>query len=170
MGSPSEIERKKQDDKRCGSCGAWPGELCRNQNMGRECNSAYFETIAHRDGPHISLTARTSPVLGQVKDNPYAAVADYFPAPVLTGSHSDYYRVSIVNPTTPGTEPYIAECNDIIEALDMNFAEANVFKAIWRMAANHTGRGKPGTTRKYDAEKVVFFGGRLLAQEEDFNE
>ncbi|MCP4790159.1 MAG: hypothetical protein GY881_07995 [Gammaproteobacteria bacterium] len=66
-------------------------------------------------------------------------------------------------PTTPGTEPYIAECNDIIEALNMNFAEGNIFKAIWRMCAARLGKTKKGyTDGRYDAEKVLFFAERLL--------
>lgn len=81
----------------------------------------------------------------------------------LTGGSSDYYKVRIERPTSGG-EPYVAECNDIIEALAMNFAEGNAFKAIWRMAAARQGNGKPGNTALYDAEKVVFFGQRLVEQ------
>lgn len=80
----------------------------------------------------------------------------------LTGGSSDYYKVRVTHPTT-GTEPYLAECNDIIEALHMTFAEGNAFKAIWRSASARLGNGKPGTTAHYDAEKVVFFGRRMLA-------
>ncbi len=70
------------------------------------------------------------------------------------------------NPTTPGVLPYIAECNDIIEALGMNYAEGNAFKAIWRSAAHRTlGKRKAGAKDDglYDAEKVAFFGQRLVA-------
>lgn len=84
-----------------------------------------------------------------------------------TGGSSDYYQVEITNPTTEGRESYIAECNDIIEALGMNFAEGNIFKAIWRRAAHRTlGKKKAGSKEDglYDAEKVVFFGERLVAQ------
>jgi hypothetical protein len=79
----------------------------------------------------------------------------------LTGGSSDYYKARIHSPTTAPL-PYIAECNDVIEALQMNFAEGNAFKAIWRKAAARLGNGKPGTTDRYDAEKIVFFGLRLL--------
>jgi hypothetical protein len=85
--------------------------------------------------------------------------------PKLTGGSSDYYTVSIKNPTTPGKAPYEAECNDIIEALNMSFAEGNVFKAQWRKAALKMGQGKHGTTALYDAEKIVFFGNRQVVQE-----
>jgi len=59
--------------------------------------------------------------------------------------------------------PYSAECNDIIEALGMNYAEGNVFKAVWRMCAARQGKSKAGyTDGLYDAEKVIFFGQRLV--------
>ncbi len=80
----------------------------------------------------------------------------------LTGGSSDYYKVLISNPTSGGPG-YAAECNDIIEALDMTFAEGNIMKALWRRAAERSGNGKPGTTSVYDAEKIVFFAQRLLA-------
>ena len=85
------------------------------------------------------------------------------PNKALTGLSTDYYKVSINNPTTPLVEPYSAECNDVIEALDMTYAEANVFKAIWRKSAQRTlGLSKEGNTQVYDAEKCVFFSSRIL--------
>ena len=85
------------------------------------------------------------------------------PNKALTGLSTDYYKVSINNPTTPLVEPYSAECNDVIEALGMTYAEANVFKAIWRKSAQRTlGLSKEGNTQVYDAEKCVFFSSRIL--------
>lgn len=87
--------------------------------------------------------------------------------PEYTGGSVDYYKVPIVNPTTPYALGYIAECNDIIEALGMNYAEGNAFKAIWRRAAQRTlGKRKAGAKDDglYDAEKVEFFGKRLVVQ------
>lgn len=84
-----------------------------------------------------------------------------------TGKSADYYQVPIESTTTPGRCAYIAECNDIIEALGMNFAEGNAFKAIWRRAAQRTlGLRKAGAKDDglYDAEKVAFFGERLVEQ------
>lgn len=85
-----------------------------------------------------------------------------------TGGSVSYYSVKVTNPTTPGKAPYEAECNDIIEALGMNYAEGNAFKALWRRCAARTlGKSKAGyRDGKYDAEKVEFFGRRLVAQEE----
>ena len=82
-----------------------------------------------------------------------------------TGGSVSYYKVAIASPTSGGNE-YTAECNDIIEALGMNYAEGNAFKALWRRAAARMGKSKKGyTDGLYDAEKVVFFGERLVAQE-----
>jgi len=84
----------------------------------------------------------------------------------FTGSSVDYYKVDITNPTTADNTPYQAECNDIIEALNMNYAEGNAFKAIWRScAARSLGKIKKGyVDGRYDAEKVVFFGNRMVEQ------
>lgn len=79
-----------------------------------------------------------------------------------TGGSVNYYRVTIVDPTSLDIKPYIAECNDIIEVLEMTPAMANIFKAVWRMAASLKGKKKKGLTLKYDAEKTVFFSRRLL--------
>lgn len=82
-----------------------------------------------------------------------------------TGGSVSYYRVPITRPTG-GATPYVAECNDIIEALEMNYAEGNAFKAIWRScAARNLGVSKAGyKDGLYDAEKVVFFGNRMVEQ------
>ena len=77
-----------------------------------------------------------------------------------TGGSSSYYMATIVKPTTL-PEPYQAECNDIIEALKMTFAEGNAFKAIWRTATARLGTLKKGNNAVYDAEKVQFFGARM---------
>jgi hypothetical protein len=81
-----------------------------------------------------------------------------------TGASVDYYKVRINNPTTPSNPPYTAECNDLIESLNMTFAEGNAFKAIWRSCAERTlGVAKTNYDGAiYDAEKVVFFANRML--------
>lgn len=82
-----------------------------------------------------------------------------------TGGSVDYYSVEVTNPTS-GSTPYTAECNDIIEALGMNYAQGNIFKAVWRMcAAENLGKSKRGyEDGLYDAEKIVFFGEREVAK------
>jgi hypothetical protein len=85
-----------------------------------------------------------------------------------TGGSVSYYKIKIDWPTTPGVDAYTAECNDIIEALGMNYAEGNVLKALWRICANRKGKSKRGyTDGVYDAEKIVFFGERVLKQQRD---
>ena len=81
-----------------------------------------------------------------------------------TGGSVNYYKVHVANPTTL-PEAYDAEANDIIESLGLTFAEGNLFKAIWRMAADRNGKKKKGNNSVYDAEKLVFFAERVLVHE-----
>lgn len=82
-----------------------------------------------------------------------------------TGGSVSYYRARVVSPTSPSQPPYTAECNDIIEALGLNYAEGNILKALWRQAAARQGKSKRGyADSKYDLEKIMFFGARLLEQ------
>ena len=88
--------------------------------------------------------------------------------PEHTGGSVNYYKVHVANPTTL-PEAYDAEANDIIESLGLTFAEGNLFKAIWRMAADRNGKKKKGNNSVYDAEKLVFFAERVLVQEKAKN-
>ena len=83
-----------------------------------------------------------------------------------TGGSVSYYKVHIGAPLA-GSDAYTAECNDLIEALGMTYAEGNAFKAIWRKcAAQSLGKTKAGyKDGLYDAEKVAFFGARMVAQQ-----
>ncbi len=85
------------------------------------------------------------------------------PTATLTGNASDYYLLHINVPARANLQPYTCECLDVIDALGMTFAEGEAFKAIWRSAAARNGNGKPGTTALYDAEKVAFYGARMVA-------
>lgn len=92
----------------------------------------------------------------------------YCTTPEKSGGSVDYYQVKITHPTTKGRDPYTAECNDIIEALGMNYAEGNSFKALWRSCAARTlGKLKEGGDAVYDAEKNVFFANRILVQRKE---
>jgi len=93
-----------------------------------------------------------------------AGLVTQAPAVKLTGGSSGYYKIQIDHPTSGGA-PYLAECNDLIEALGMDFAEGNAFKAIWRIASARLGNGKPGTTALYDAEKIEWYGKRIVLRE-----
>lgn len=82
-----------------------------------------------------------------------------------SGAHASYYEVQILQPK--GGVPYKAECQDIIEALGMDFNEGNAFKALWRRAAARLGKVKRGNENPlYDAQKIAFYGNRILKKEE----
>lgn len=79
-----------------------------------------------------------------------------------TGGSSSYYKVNVGNPVSGGI-PYVVECQDVIEALDMSFSEGNIFKAIWRICAAKNGKAKKGYEDSvYDLEKIIFFAQREL--------
>lgn len=81
-----------------------------------------------------------------------------------SGGDVNYYRVEVAHPKR--TEPYVAECEDIIAALGMDFFEGEAFKAAWRKAAQRTlGVGKEGNTALRDAQKMAHYGARCLAIE-----
>lgn len=83
------------------------------------------------------------------------------------GGDVNYYLLDIKKPKR--LAPYKAECEDIIEALGMSFAEGCAFKAIWRSCAARTlGKLKAGNDPQgvYDAQKVVYYGQRMVAQRE----
>lgn len=84
-----------------------------------------------------------------------------------SGEHGAYYEIAIQRPKSGGAA-YKAECQDIIEALKMDFNEGNAFKALWRRAAARLGNVKKGNEDPlYDAQKIKFYGTRILEQEEN---
>lgn len=86
--------------------------------------------------------------------------------PEYTGGSVSYYAVQVANPIDPEASTYTAECQDIIDALGMNFNEGSAFKAIWRRAAaRNLGKAKRGyDDGLYDAQKVEFYGRRMVLQ------
>jgi len=81
-----------------------------------------------------------------------------------SGLECDYYWVDIVNPVR-GRDTYTAEAQDIMEALNMTFTEGTIFKSLWRKAAERQGKQKLGNSAYRDAQKVKFYGDRLLGIE-----
>jgi hypothetical protein len=81
-----------------------------------------------------------------------------------SGHHVSYYAVDVQH-TTKGGPLYRAEAMDIIDALDMTFAEGEAFKAVWRCAADRIGAHKEGNDTARDAEKVMYYGEQMLARE-----
>lgn len=80
----------------------------------------------------------------------------------MTGGFVSYYLAKVAHPQRTEQPPYQAECEDIIQALEMTFDEGCIFKAIWRSAAARLGDRKPGHNPTYDAEKIVHYGKRNL--------
>jgi hypothetical protein len=83
-----------------------------------------------------------------------------------TGSDVNYYLVEVKKPKR--LAPYTMEVEDIIEALDMNFAEGTILKSlIRRCKAKKTGVMKKNYDGPaYDGEKIAYYGGRLVAQDQ----
>lgn len=139
-----------------------------------KCLSCMYKERDGEEEPCFSCVDHqnlTSPVMhtrrvGGTESRPEYAVSLTSPTKAeYTGGSVSYYTVKVTNPTS-GRDAYAAECNDIIEALGMNYAEGNAFKAIWRRCAARQGKAKAGyKDGLYDAEKVVFFGERMVAQE-----
>ena len=78
-----------------------------------------------------------------------------------SGGDVNYYLVEIAHPRLG--VPYVAEVEDIIEALDMRFCEGNVFKAMVRSAKLRQDLGKPGSSKRYEAQKGVYYAKRIVA-------
>lgn len=74
-----------------------------------------------------------------------------------SGGFNNYYLVKVDFPQREEQEPYQAECEDIIEALELTFDEGNIFKEIWRSANARKLNGKPGHRVTYGADKIVHY-------------
>lgn len=104
------------------------------------------------DSNHSGLCGHLRP-----KDDTPAFIAEQ-----KTGGSVDYYKCRVTDPISGG-EPYTAESIDIIEALGMTFAEGEAFKAIWRTCTGRMGGAvKADNKALYNAEKVEFFGARMV--------
>ena len=78
-----------------------------------------------------------------------------------SGLRVNYYLVHVTHPQREIQAPYQAECEDIVDALELTFDEANIFKEIWRTARQRQGIGKSGNTPIRAAEKLVHYSGRI---------
>ena len=79
-----------------------------------------------------------------------------------SGLFNNYYLVKVDFPQREEQQPYQAECEDIIEALELNPDEANIFKELWRTARARQGLKKVGHTPLRAAEKYVHYSNRIL--------
>ena len=83
--------------------------------------------------------------------------------PTSGGGLTNYYLIAVGYPQRIDKQPpYIAECEDIIEALELNFDEANIFKEIWRTANARKGNAKQSQNNLRAAEKIYHYAGRIL--------
>ena len=94
-------------------------------------------------------------------------LAEAFKSPLtpeeqLSGLRVNYYLVDVNHPQRENQLPYRAECEDLIEALELTPNEANIFKEIWRGANARKGNGKPSHRAVYGAEKILHYAGRHL--------
>lgn len=123
-------------------------------------------------GPHVDNPFPDSYPFPSPQTDPEIFAIDKEVEEEYTGGSVSYYTVYVTNPTTGGREPYYIEVNDLIEALDMTFAEGNVVKATCRKAAARKfGAAKKGYDNGlYDSEKVVFFGERMVVQSQAEND
>lgn len=81
---------------------------------------------------------------------------------VISGGNVNYYLVDVPRPKR--LAPYVMEVEDIIEALDMNFAEGTMFKSLVRLRKLKQNLGKPGSSKLYEAEKIKYYADRIAIQ------
>lgn len=80
-------------------------------------------------------------------DHPY-----YATQPAVSGADgSSYYDIEINGVTV--------SCNDVIDALGLNFNMGNILKAAWRLGK------KPGVSKEYDLDKIVYFAQREASRD-----
>lgn len=77
-----------------------------------------------------------------------------------SGGLNDYYLAWVEFPQRENQPPYVAECEDIIEALQLTWDEGNILKEIWRTAKGRAGAGKPSNTTKRAADKILHYAKR----------
>lgn len=80
----------------------------------------------------------------------------------ITGGNVNYYLIDIKDPKK--LDPYVIEVEDIIEALNMEFAEGTILKSLIRYCKLKQNLGKPGSTTKYEAEKIKYYADRLVVK------
>lgn len=78
----------------------------------------------------------------------------------ITGGNVNYYLIDVAKTANP----YVAEVEDIIETLNMNFAEGTVLKSLVRLCKLKQNFGKPGSSELYEAQKINYYGERIFVQ------
>jgi hypothetical protein len=80
----------------------------------------------------------------------------------VTGGDVNYYLIDVPNPKR--LSPYVVEVEDIIEALDMEFAEGTMLKSLIRLCKLQKDLGKLGSTEIYEAQKIKYYADRILVK------
>lgn len=114
---------------------------------------------------------QVDPVMGELAKQDADDLKRVFAKPInpLTGGSVNYYSIQVNNPSIHQA-PYRAETADLIDALQLTFNEANIFKEIIRTANARLGNGKLGHTPLYGAEKNAYYANRILAAEQQKSE
>lgn len=149
-------------------------DTCLNKGL-PDCTDHFFTHVPRKaDQPKVTAsetivktpgTMGTPETFASIKTIAGVGKTAYIPTKPDSGLNGNYYEVKIKFPTKEDKEPYLAECNDITEALEMTPHEYNIFKSIWRKAAARLGTGKAGGKALYDAEKCLFAARRLVVLE-----
>jgi hypothetical protein len=139
----------------CHDCHCWHNDVSECPEIERQREAARQRQARYAEMGRVSSASER--LRGNVNEHQAAAER------ALSGGSNDYWKVRVGAPVSGG-DAYTAECNDLIEALQMTYAEGNVFKAVWRHALARRGIGKQGNTQKYEAEKAEFFAKRLVEQ------
>jgi len=121
--------------------------------MINQCSTCKYTALTSEQHPCIDCRSGTKWVVAENTN-------------INSGLNGSYYEVLIKHPTKPDKEPYLAECNDITEALNMTPHEYNIFKSVWRKAAARMGNGKTDSKALYDAQKCLFAAQRMVKIEE----
>ena len=87
-------------------------------------------------------------------------IMDDLAEPESSGGSCGYYDINI-------TELGEVRCLDVIDALELTYAEANIFKEIWRGSAARRGLEKEGNTALRGAKKIQFFAEHNLQYVKD---
>ena len=85
--------------------------------------------------------------------------------PENSGFLCEYYLAPVVAPQRKEQAPYVAECEDVIQALELTFDEACEFKSIWRRGRGRQGFQKAESTPVRDASKALHYARRVYALE-----
>lgn len=83
-----------------------------------------------------------------------------------SGGKVNYYLANVTHPTRSGMPAYVAEFEDISQALQLKPWEYNIMKEIWRSANARIGSGKAGNTPYRAAQKIKNYADLIFDEAE----